>query len=132
MKSLFNQAIEKHIFTPLDVQFAYSISDDKCPIVLMIAALLSAETMVGHVCLALADVDPEKLFAGRHPELATAFWQKMGEPSEQELYQTLRQANAVSLSTENKISPLVLSGNTYIFNGCGNMSSMLRNFSLIH
>ncbi len=56
---LFNQAIEKHIFTPLDVQFAYSISDDKCPIVLMIAALLSAETMAGHVCLALADVDPE-------------------------------------------------------------------------
>ncbi|BBU94932.1 exodeoxyribonuclease V subunit alpha [Providencia rettgeri] len=115
MKSLFNQAIEKNIFTPLDVQFAYSISDDKCPIVLMIAALLSAETMAGHVCLALADVDPEKLFAGRHPELATAFWQKMGEPSEQELYQTLRQANAVSLSTENKISPLVLSGEYLYF-----------------
>lgn len=115
MKSLFNQAIEQRIFTPLDVQFAYSITDGQHPIMLMIAALLSAETMTGHVCLALTDVAPEKLFAGRHPELATEFWQQMGEPDEQTLYQSVRQANAVSLATDNKISPLVLSGEYLYF-----------------
>ena len=128
MKSLFNQAIEEYIFTPLDVQFAYSISDNKHPIVLTIAALLSAETMAGHVCLALADVIPEKLFAGRHPELAAEFWQKMGEPSEQELYQTLKQANAVSLSTENKISPLVLSGGYLYFQRMWQYEQYVANF----
>ena len=58
---------------------------------------------------------PEKLFAGRHPELAAEFWHKMGQPDEQTVYQTLLQANAVSLGNENKTSPLVLSGDYLYF-----------------
>ncbi|EJD6672890.1 exodeoxyribonuclease V subunit alpha [Providencia rettgeri] len=115
MKALFNRGIEERIFTPLDVQFAYSLSEDENPILLMVTAILSAETMAGHVCLALSDIMPEKLFAGRHPELAAEFWHKMGQPDEQTVYQTLLQANAVSLGNENKTSPLVLSGDYLYF-----------------
>ncbi|HEM6890535.1 TPA: exodeoxyribonuclease V subunit alpha [Providencia rettgeri] len=115
MKALFNRGIEERIFTPLDVQFAYSLSEDENPILLMVTAILSAETMAGHVCLALSDIMLEKLFAGRHPELAAEFWHKMGQPDEQTVYQTLLQANAVSLGNENKTSPLVLSGDYLYF-----------------
>ncbi|ENG4185334.1 exodeoxyribonuclease V subunit alpha [Providencia rettgeri] len=115
MKALFNRGIEERIFTPLDVQFAYSLSEDENPILLMVTAILSAETMAGHVCLVLSDIMPEKLFAGRHPELAAEFWHKMGQPDEQTVYQTLLQANAVSLGNENKTSPLVLSGDYLYF-----------------
>lgn len=115
MKTLFNKAIEERVFTPLDVQFAYSIANDENPILLMVAALLSAETMTGHVCLALSDIKIEKLFAGRHPELATEFWQKIGAPDEQEICQAILKEDAVSLETENKVSPLILSGDYLYF-----------------
>lgn len=115
MKALFNKAIEERVFTPLDVQFAYSIANDENPILLMVAALLSAETMTGHVCLALSDIKIEKLFAGRHPELATEFWQKIGAPDKQEICQAILKEDAVSLETENKVSPLILSGDYLYF-----------------
>lgn len=60
MKALFNKAIEARLFTPLDIQFAYNITEERSPILLFITALLSAETMTGHVCLSLADVSLEK------------------------------------------------------------------------
>lgn len=62
MKVLFNQAIEARLFTPLDVQFAYNIANEENPILLLVGALLSAETMSGHVCLSLDDIHPNSLF----------------------------------------------------------------------
>ncbi|MGG4608917.1 exodeoxyribonuclease V subunit alpha [Providencia sp. Me31A] len=115
MKTLFDKAIEERVFTPLDVQFAYSIASDENPILLMVAALLSAETMTGHVCLALSDIKIEKLFAGRHPDLATEFWQKTKATDEQTIYQAILKEDAVSLNTENKASPLILSGDYLYF-----------------
>lgn len=115
MKALFNRAIEERVFTALDVQFAYSITSDENPILLMVAALLSAETMTGHVCLALSDIKIENLFAGRHPELATEFWHKTGATDEQTIYQAILKEDAVSLDTENKVSPLILSGDYLYF-----------------
>ncbi|WP_273827841.1 exodeoxyribonuclease V subunit alpha [Providencia rettgeri] len=115
MKSLFNRGIEERIFTPLDVQFAYSIADENNPILLVVAALLSAETMTGHVCLALSDVTLENLFSGRHQELANDFWQSMGLPDEKTLYQAVQNAHAVSLTSENSLSPLLLSGDYLYF-----------------
>lgn len=47
MKALFNKAIEARLFTPLDIQFAYNITEERSPILLFITALLSAETMTG-------------------------------------------------------------------------------------
>lgn len=115
MKSLFNQGIEQRIFTPLDVQFAYSIADESHPILLVVAALLSAETMTGHVCLALSDVTLENLFLGRHQELANDFWLKMGQPDEKTIIQAIKNSNAVSLTSENRLSPLLLSGDYLYF-----------------
>ncbi|HBO23246.1 MAG TPA: exodeoxyribonuclease V subunit alpha [Providencia sp.] len=115
MKELFNKGIEGHLFTPLDVQFAYSIADDKSPILLMLAALLSAETMAGNVCLALSDVSANSLFAGRHPEIAAEFWHAMGNPDEDSIYQSVKDAKPISLAADNKITPLVLSGDYLYF-----------------
>lgn len=115
MKPLFNRGIEERIFTPLDVQFAYSIADENNPILLVVAALLSAETMTGHVCLALSDVTLDNLFSGRHQELANDFWQRMGQPDKKTLYQAVQNAHAVSLTSENSLSPLLLSGDYLYF-----------------
>ena len=115
MKSLFNRGIEERIFMPLDVQFAYSIADENNPILLVVAALLSAETMTGHVCLALSDVTLDNLFSGRHQELANDFWQRMGQPDKKTLYQAVQNAHAVSLTSENSLSPLLLSGDYLYF-----------------
>ena len=115
MKELFNQGIEAHLFTPLDVQFAYSIADVQNPISLMLAALLSAETMAGNVCLALSDVAVNRLFAGRHPDIATEFWQAMGEPDDNSIYQAVKDVEFISLATDNKVTPLILSGDYLYF-----------------
>lgn len=115
MKALFNRGIEERIFTPLDVQFAYSIADESNPILLVVAARLSAETMSGHVCLALSDVSLETLFSGRHHDLANEFWQRMGQPDEKAIYQAIQHAGAVSLVSENTLSPLLLSGDYLYF-----------------
>ncbi len=115
MKALFNQGIEFRLFTPLDVQFAYSIADEDNPILLMISALLSAETMAGNVCLALSDITVDKLFSGRHPELAVSFWQMMGNPDEETIYQSINNAEPVSLATSHEVSPLLLSGDYLYF-----------------
>lgn len=115
MKALFNQGIEFRLFTPLDVQFAYSIAGEDNPILLMVSALLSAETMSGNVCLALSDITVDKLFSGRHPELAVSFWQIMGNPDEETIYQVINCAEPVSLATGHEISPLILSGDYLYF-----------------
>lgn len=115
MKELFNRALEEHLFTPLDVQFAYNIAEGQSPLLLFTAALLSSETMTGHVCLALSELRVDTLFAGRHPELADEFWQAIGEPNTDAIYQTVKNAPFVSLADERKLSPLILSDHFLYF-----------------
>ncbi|UDG80882.1 RecBCD enzyme subunit RecD [Candidatus Hartigia pinicola] len=112
---LFNKAIEEHLLTPLDVQFAYNITKCKNPALLLITALLSAETISGHVCLALSDIVPDKLFSGRSSELAKEFWCAIGALDAKEIYLTVKNAQSVALAGENKLSPLVLSGDFLYF-----------------
>lgn len=115
MKALFNKATEARLFTPLDIQFAYNITEERSPILLFITALLSAETMTGHVCLSLADVSLEKIFAGRHPELAHEFWCAIGKPDQETIYQAVKNAPFITLADENQPSPLILSGEFLYF-----------------
>ncbi|MDR2989706.1 MAG: exodeoxyribonuclease V subunit alpha, partial [Providencia alcalifaciens] len=95
MKALFNQAIEARIFTPLDVQFAYNVANEDNPILLLVAALLSAETMSGHVCLALDDIRPDVLFMGRHPEFTAQLWHMIGEPNQASIRVALLSSESV-------------------------------------
>ncbi|EKT58211.1 exodeoxyribonuclease V subunit alpha [Providencia burhodogranariea] len=115
MKDLFNKALEERLFSPLDVQFAYNIIADQNPILLLITTLLSSETMAGHVCLSLPELNEEKLFSGRHPELAAAFWLAIGEPDAKQIYQAVKNSSSVTLAGEEKLSPLVLSGEFLYF-----------------
>lgn len=115
MKELFDKALEEHLFTPLDVQFAYNIAEGQSPLLLFTAALLSSETMAGHVCLALSEISVETLFAGRHPELAEEFWLAIGEPSAEAIYQDIKNAPFVSLADEKELSPLILSNHFLYF-----------------
>ncbi|MCW2257978.1 exodeoxyribonuclease V alpha subunit [Providencia alcalifaciens] len=115
MKDLFNKALEERLFSPLDVQFAYNIIVDQSPILLLITSLLSSETMAGHVCLSLTELSEEKLFSGRHPELAVEFWLAIGEPDTEQIYQAVKNSPSVTLAGEEKLSPLVLSGEFLYF-----------------
>ena len=115
MKEIFGQGMALRLFTPLDVQFAYSLADDDNPILLMIMALLSAETMAGNSCLALSDITLDKLFAGRHPSIAAEFWQAMGYPDSKMIQQVARNSDAISLAADNQATPLILSGDDLYF-----------------
>ncbi|SPY78654.1 exodeoxyribonuclease V subunit alpha [Providencia rustigianii] len=115
MKQLLNQGIEARLLSPLDVQFAYSIADENNPIMLMTAALLSAETMSGHVCLALNDISFETLFAGRHPEFSAQLWEAIGAPSPELIKAALLASESVCLAGDERIAPLILSGDYLYF-----------------
>ena len=115
MKALFNQAIEARIFTPLDVQFAYNVANEDNPILLLVAALLSAETMSGHVCLVLDDIRPGVLFMGRHPEFTTQLWHMIGEPNQATIRAALLSSESVSEVGEESVAPLLLSGDFLYF-----------------
>lgn len=112
LKILFEKAIDEHLFSALDVQFARYLIKDENPLLLFVVALLSAETMTGHVCLPLNRITLAELFSGRYPDMAENFWRAIGEPNEETIYQTLLQCDAVSLVSEQRNSPLILSGRT--------------------
>ncbi|MEQ5184907.1 exodeoxyribonuclease V subunit alpha [Providencia rettgeri] len=115
MKALFNQAIEARIFTPLDVQFAYNVANEDNPILLVVAALLSAETMSGHVCLSLEDIRPDVLFMGRHPEFTAQLWQMIGEPNQAAIRAALLSSESVCEVEGGSVAPLLLSGDFLYF-----------------
>ncbi|MBI6548872.1 exodeoxyribonuclease V subunit alpha [Xenorhabdus lircayensis] len=96
MMSLLQQAVIQKLLRPLDVQFAYAMIKDENPLLLLITALLSAESGAGHVCLPLERISPKYLFEGRQPELAVLLWSLAGEPDQQQIVAALRSCPAVS------------------------------------
>ncbi len=78
--ALLQQAVERRLLRSLDIQFALLMAESDQPARLLAAACLSAEAGEGHVCLPLTQLSRERLFRGRHPELAQAVWQAAGEP----------------------------------------------------
>ncbi len=80
MRALLRQAVEKHLIRPLDLHFALLLADDAHPALMLAAACVSAEAGEGHVCLPLDSFNDIPIFAGRHPELASALRQAAGAP----------------------------------------------------
>lgn len=74
LHGLFAQALEQQLLRPLDVAFARLVAEK--PAQQLIAAWVSAESGVGHSCLALDALRCERLFSGRAPALAAACWQQ--------------------------------------------------------
>lgn len=81
MIALCEQAMALGALRALDVQFARMLAAEQ-PAIMLAAACLSAEAGRGHVCLRLAELQPDLLFEGRFPALAQAMWQAAGEPDE--------------------------------------------------
>ncbi|MDC9592626.1 exodeoxyribonuclease V subunit alpha [Xenorhabdus sp. IM139775] len=96
MMSLLQQAVSQKLLRPLDVQFAYAMVEDENPLLLLITALLSAESGAGHVCLSLERIAPKYFFDGRQPELAAALWSLVGEPDQAQMLAVLQTCPAVS------------------------------------
>ncbi|WP_208614845.1 exodeoxyribonuclease V subunit alpha [Xenorhabdus ishibashii] len=97
MMSFLQQAVSQKLLRPLDVQFAYAMIEDENPLLLLITALLSAESGAGHVCLPLERISPKYFFEGRQPELAASLWSLVGEPDQQQILAILQACPAVSL-----------------------------------
>lgn len=66
----------------LDVQFALMVATEQRPALMLAAALVSRDAGEGHVCLPLELLQPERIFGGRHPELAQTLWLAAGSPSD--------------------------------------------------
>lgn len=114
MNLLFEQAQSCGALRPLDVQFARmiaaeSVSDNEQAALMLAAACLSAEAGSGHVCLHLEQLQPDALFDGRFPALASALWHLAGEPDTQQWLALLLQHPAVSNGSSP--TPLVLQDN---------------------
>ncbi|CAM3803042.1 exodeoxyribonuclease V subunit alpha [Rouxiella silvae] len=105
MIALYEQAMALGALRALDVQFARMVAGDN-PAMMLAAASLSAEAGRGHVCLRLNELQPERLFEGRFPGLASAMWLAAGEPDESAWLELLQQHSAVSDGTH--ATPLVL------------------------
>ncbi|WP_435952338.1 exodeoxyribonuclease V subunit alpha [Dryocola sp. BD626] len=78
MSELLQQAAEQKLLRALDVQFALMIASDERPALMLAAALLSHDAGEGHVCLPLARLKPEHLFAGRQVELVEQLFAAAG------------------------------------------------------
>lgn len=114
MNLLYEQAQSSGALRSLDVQFARMIaaedtSDNGQAALMLAAACLSAEAGSGHVCLHLEQLQPDTLFDGRFPALASALWHSAGQPDTQQWLALLRQHPAVSDGTSP--APLVLQEN---------------------
>ncbi|OWO81058.1 exodeoxyribonuclease V subunit alpha [Photorhabdus luminescens] len=107
MISLLQQAVNLKLLRSLDLQFAHALIEDKDPVLLLIMALLSAETGTGHVCLPVNRITPEYFFDGRHREFAEQLWRVAGKPDEQSLLIALE--NCAAVSDGFQPTPIVLS-----------------------
>ncbi len=105
MIALYEQATALGALRALDVQFARMVAGDN-PAIMLAAACLSAEAGRGHVCLRLNELQPDTLFEGRFPALASGLWQAAGSPDEAEWLALLSQHSAVSDGSV--ATPLVL------------------------
>ncbi|MXP66405.1 exodeoxyribonuclease V subunit alpha [Pantoea sp. Nvir] len=105
--SLLNQAVEKRLLRPLDLQFARLLTDNSHPAWLLAAACVSSEAGDGHVCLPIAHLNTESLLGARDPELAKALWRAAGAPP---CWQTVL-SDWPALSNGRIATPLVLDHN---------------------
>ncbi|OON39580.1 exodeoxyribonuclease V subunit alpha [Izhakiella australiensis] len=79
MSVLLQRACEQGMLRPLDLQFALLIANQH-PQLMLAAAWVSAEAGAGHVCLPLARMTRQHLFAARDPQLSEAIWLAAGAP----------------------------------------------------
>lgn len=113
MMALLNQAVGDHLLRPLDLQFSRMIAGDNDPMLQLAAAILSAETGAGHVCLPLNYLQPDQLFGGRQSALSQALWQAAGAPDESHWIAAFN--NSAAVSDGSKPTPLVLqNGRLYL------------------
>ncbi len=105
MMALYEQATALGALRALDVQFARMVAGDN-PAMMLAAACLSAEAGRGHVCLRLDELQPDTLFEGRFPALASGLWHAAGQPDEAFWLTLLSQHPAVSDGGQS--TPLVL------------------------
>ncbi|HGJ5891121.1 MAG TPA: exodeoxyribonuclease V subunit alpha [Arsenophonus apicola] len=115
MITLLKRAAELNLFNSLDVQLAIRLVENENPLLLLIFALLSAETRAGHVCLFIDKLQPLYLFEGRQVEMAFALWEMAGTPDSSRIYAELKQCNAVCDAQQPTAKPLVLSDNKLYF-----------------
>ncbi|MGP1959172.1 MAG: exodeoxyribonuclease V subunit alpha [Arsenophonus sp. NC-CH8-MAG3] len=132
MIALLKRAVKLNLFSYLDIQLAIRLADDKNPLLLLIFAILSAETQAGHVCLFIDKLKLGYLFEGRQAEIAFMLWKKAGAPDNSRIYIELKQCNAVSDASKAAVKPLVLSDNKLYFQRMWADEGLVANFFSRH
>ncbi|WP_392565870.1 exodeoxyribonuclease V subunit alpha [Utexia brackfieldae] len=111
MISLFQQAVEKKLFSALDVHLGSFLADKthfqgiaKQRFHFLIS-YLSAQTRAGHVCISVDHLTQTDLFAGREASLITEFCLQLDSPSVSDWQQLLAASTIVSTGETN--TPLI-------------------------
>lgn len=119
MEVLFKQAIEKNLFTVLDVHLSHFLTE-QTPLtgqnkqrLLFLISYLSAETRAGHVCLKLTKLNSIDMFNGRDNELNQQFWSKLSSPRLSDWCELLTLSTIAS--DGQRYTPLVLQADRLYF-----------------
>lgn len=114
MQNLFAQAVQKNLFTSLDIHLGSFLSQKADLSVVQkdrlhfLVAWLSAETRAGHVCIDITQLSQYRLFYGREADLTAQFWSQLGHPELNDWLSALSAPIVVSDGQTN--TPLVLYG----------------------
>ncbi|URJ23540.1 exodeoxyribonuclease V subunit alpha [Blochmannia endosymbiont of Camponotus sp. C-003] len=112
MKDVVKKILKLGLWHSLDVQFAdvlaLPIYDDNNikEALILASATLSANVRIGHVCLPLCFLTPDKLFQGNYPELTNTICRKLGKLSITDWQELLLSCPAVSDGS--RVTPLIL------------------------
>lgn len=120
MQNIIKTAINLGLWCPLNTQFATMLTSHlptdteqyKKTALILASASLSAYINCGHTCLPLYMLAPDKLFNGKHPELAYAIYKKIGKLSTENWQELLLSLSSVSNGSH--LSPLILE-NKYLY-----------------
>ncbi|MFP3019338.1 MAG: exodeoxyribonuclease V subunit alpha [Arsenophonus sp.] len=133
MISLIKRAAsEFNLFNSLDINLAILLVENDNPLLLLIFALLSAETRAGNVCLSIDKLQLIYLFEGKYSEIFFKLWEMAGSPDNKRIYTELKKCNAICDPQQLRLKPLVLSGNKLYFQRKWIDEGLIANFFSCH
>lgn len=106
MLALLQQAVNRGVLRPLDLQLARHFTREDQPLLALAIAWLSSEVGTGHVCLPIHWLKPENLFNSRLPDLAEQIWLAAGEPQLDDWLRAMSDSEVVGNGLD--VTPFVL------------------------
>lgn len=127
MKNIIKKEIKKKKIREIDAQFAYYIAKKEYPIIMLIAALTSFETSIGHTCIKMKKI--EKKFLHIKKEI---YISKKKIEDKLSFFDNWKKKilNSKSISNGSKDTPLIFSNNSFYLYKSWKAENNILNFIL--